>query len=38
VVQISSGGDDEFAIELKRGFAVPGEGFHVAFAASSREP
>jgi len=33
----SPGGDDKFAIKLKRGVVVPGEGFHVAFAASSRE-
>jgi catechol 2,3-dioxygenase-like lactoylglutathione lyase family enzyme len=33
----SPGGDDRFAIKLKRDIAVPGEGFHVAFAASSRE-
>jgi catechol 2,3-dioxygenase-like lactoylglutathione lyase family enzyme len=32
------GGDDKFAIKLKPGgVVVPGEGFHVAFAASSRE-
>ena len=34
----SPGGDDEFAINLNsRGVAVPGEGFHVAFAAPSQE-
>ena len=31
-----AGGDDEFAIKLKSGLLVPGEGFHVAFAANSR--
>lgn len=32
------GGDDKFAIKLSPGgVAVPGEGFHVAFAAPSRE-
>jgi catechol 2,3-dioxygenase-like lactoylglutathione lyase family enzyme len=32
------GGDDRFAIRLRQhGVVVPGEGFHVAFAASSRE-
>src|SRR5436190_17344712 len=32
------GGDDKFAIKLRPGNAnVPGEGFHVAFAAPSRE-
>jgi catechol 2,3-dioxygenase-like lactoylglutathione lyase family enzyme len=32
------GGDDKFAIKLRpRVVAVPGEGFHVAFAAPSRE-
>jgi catechol 2,3-dioxygenase-like lactoylglutathione lyase family enzyme len=32
------GGGDEFAIKQRSlGVAVPGEGFHVAFAASSRE-
>jgi catechol 2,3-dioxygenase-like lactoylglutathione lyase family enzyme len=32
------GGDDQFAIKLRpRGVVVPGEGFHVAFAAPSRE-
>jgi catechol 2,3-dioxygenase-like lactoylglutathione lyase family enzyme len=34
----SPGGDDKFAIKLGSGTAVaPGEGFHVAFAASSRD-
>jgi catechol 2,3-dioxygenase-like lactoylglutathione lyase family enzyme len=34
----SSGSDDKFAIRLRAGgVVVPGEGFHVAFAASSRE-
>jgi catechol 2,3-dioxygenase-like lactoylglutathione lyase family enzyme len=34
----SAGGDDKFAIKLKaRGVVVPGEGFHIAFAADSRE-
>lgn len=34
----SPGGGDKFAIKLKTcGVVVPGEGFHVAFAASSRE-
>jgi len=33
-----AGGDDRFAIKLKpRGVVAPGEGFHVAFAAPSRE-
>ena len=33
-----SGGDDKFAIKLRpRNETVPGEGFHVAFAAPSRE-
>jgi catechol 2,3-dioxygenase-like lactoylglutathione lyase family enzyme len=32
------GGDDKFAIKLRpHGVAVPGEGFHVAFSAASRE-
>ena len=32
------GGEDEFAIRLRtQGTVVPGEGFHVAFRASSRE-
>jgi len=32
------GGDDKFAIKLRStGVAVPGPGFHVAFAAPSRE-
>jgi len=32
------GGDDKFAIKLSlEGVVVPGEGFHVAFAALSRE-
>ncbi len=32
------GADDEFAIRLRRpGVVVPGEGFHVAFRAPSRE-
>jgi catechol 2,3-dioxygenase-like lactoylglutathione lyase family enzyme len=32
------GGEDEFAIKLRpAGVAVPGDGFHVAFAAPSRE-
>ena len=34
----SPGGDDKFAIRLRpRGIIVPGEGFHVAFAASCPE-
>ena len=34
----SPGGGDQFAIKLKSsGVIMPGEGFHVAFAASSRE-
>ncbi|HEY1787050.1 MAG TPA: VOC family protein [Verrucomicrobiae bacterium] len=34
----SPGGDDQFAIKLCSGeAAVPGEGFHVAFAAPTRE-
>jgi catechol 2,3-dioxygenase-like lactoylglutathione lyase family enzyme len=34
----SSGSDDKFAIKLRSsGVTVPGEGFHVAFAAPSRE-
>lgn len=33
-----AGGDDKFAIKLRPGkISVPGEGFHVAFAAPSRE-
>ena len=33
-----TGGGDKFAIKLRtEAIAVPGEGFHVAFAASSRE-
>lgn len=32
------GGDDEFAIRLRpEGVVVPGDGFHVAFSAPSRE-
>ena len=32
------GGGDKFAIKLKQsGVVVPGEGFHIAFGASSRE-
>jgi catechol 2,3-dioxygenase-like lactoylglutathione lyase family enzyme len=32
------GGDDKFAIKLKSGgVVVPGEGFHIAFAAPSRK-
>ena len=31
------GSDDKFAIKLKRDVVAPVEGFHVAFAASSRE-
>jgi catechol 2,3-dioxygenase-like lactoylglutathione lyase family enzyme len=31
------GNDDKFAIKLRSGIAVPGDGFHVAFAAPSRE-
>jgi len=32
------GSDDKFAIRLRsRGVVVPGDGFHVAFAASSQE-
>ena len=31
------GGDDRFALKLRKNAAVPGDGFHVAFAASSRE-
>lgn len=31
-------GEDKFAIKLRpRGVTIPGEGFHVAFSASSRE-
>jgi catechol 2,3-dioxygenase-like lactoylglutathione lyase family enzyme len=30
-------GGDAFAIKLKSSIAVPGDGFHVAFAAPSRE-
>jgi len=34
----SPGGEDMFAIKLRsRGLTVPGEGFHVAFSAPSRE-
>jgi len=34
----SPGGDDKFAIKLRpSGVVVPGEGFHIAFAAPSRE-
>ena len=33
----SSGSDEKFAIKLKRGIVVPGDGFHAAFAASSPE-
>ena len=33
----SRGGDDKFAIKLKPSPVAPGEGFHVAFAAPSRE-
>jgi catechol 2,3-dioxygenase-like lactoylglutathione lyase family enzyme len=33
----SPGGEDKFAIRLRRGVVVPAEGFHVAFTASSRE-
>lgn len=34
----SPGGDDKFAIKLRSGgVVVPDEGFHVAFAASSRQ-
>jgi catechol 2,3-dioxygenase-like lactoylglutathione lyase family enzyme len=32
-----AGGGDEFAIKLGNGIVVPGSGFHVAFAAPSRE-
>jgi catechol 2,3-dioxygenase-like lactoylglutathione lyase family enzyme len=33
-----SGSDDKFAIKLRsNGVVVPGEGFHIAFAAPSRE-
>ena len=31
------GGGDKFAIRLRAKVSVPGEGFHVAFAADSRE-
>ena len=31
------GGGDKFAIKLRPGPTVPGDGFHVAFAAPSRE-
>jgi catechol 2,3-dioxygenase-like lactoylglutathione lyase family enzyme len=31
------GGGDKFAIKLRPGATVPGEGFHVAFGAPSRE-
>jgi len=33
----SPGGGDKFAIKLHSVVVTPGEGFHVAFAASSRE-
>jgi catechol 2,3-dioxygenase-like lactoylglutathione lyase family enzyme len=33
----AAGSDDKFAIKLRPGVTVPGDGFHVAFAASSRE-
>jgi catechol 2,3-dioxygenase-like lactoylglutathione lyase family enzyme len=34
----SPGGEDQFALKLRPGrLAVPGDGFHVAFAAPSRE-
>jgi catechol 2,3-dioxygenase-like lactoylglutathione lyase family enzyme len=34
----STGGGDKFAIKLRSGgVVVPGEGFHIAFAAPSRE-
>jgi len=34
----STGGGDKFAIRLRQGgVTVPGDGFHVAFSASSRE-
>lgn len=34
----SKGGGDKFAIKLRSGdLVVPGEGFHIAFAAPSRE-
>lgn len=32
-----AGGEDLFAIKLRAGVTVPGDGFHVAFAAPSRE-
>ena len=32
-----AGGEDFFAIKFLRGITVPGDGFHVAFAAPSRE-
>jgi hypothetical protein len=31
------GGDDQFAIKLRPGVTVPGDGFHAAFAAPSRD-
>lgn len=31
------GGGDKFAIKLRSGIQVPGEGFHLAFSGSSRE-
>jgi catechol 2,3-dioxygenase-like lactoylglutathione lyase family enzyme len=31
------GGDDQFAIKLRSSITVPGDGFHLAFAAPSRE-
>jgi catechol 2,3-dioxygenase-like lactoylglutathione lyase family enzyme len=33
----SPGGGDKFAIKLRSDVVVPGEGFHVAFAAPSRD-
>lgn len=30
------GGDDKFAIKLRSSITIPGDGFHVAFAAPSR--
>lgn len=32
-----AGGEDQFAIKLRSSVTVPGDGFHVAFAAPSRE-
>ncbi len=32
-----AGGEDLFAIKLRSEITVPGDGFHVAFAAPSRE-